>query len=1248
MKNKKGFTPLNSRKANLTGFTFIETLIVIGIIALLSTAVVVMVNPAKRFESARDRQREIHLQTILNAVYQRRTTEGEDCPGMPDEVDEETSTPVFQAIGSDHYDLYSCLVPFYLDNELFDPDGGSKEDTHYEIWRNPYTKRVTVRYVEKPQELFAGPKEYWIFGVPLVETGDIPEDKITHFTAEIIGSEVTSEEGSPVFERGVVCHTHSNPNYNNNLGRTIDGSGIGEFDSTIIDLTFNTTYYVRAYARNEIGVGYGSETKNFDTLSGAPAVRTEDAIHVTYNTAEIQGTILTVQSTPVTAYFCWNEGEESGAPFGQDPTECPNYTEVAIDITTAPYPFFYDLSELNEGWHYFKACGKVGEDARCGEIKNFETKLSAPHVVTLDPDDGYGEVLDKWAEVQGKIMSDGGYPITEKGICFVNVNEGNACDLDPDSDPSCKESEGELPGGIFYATIPDSVPGDPDLQPGNEYSICAYAKNNDNEWTSYGGEEKFEVEVIAPKLTTKPVVNESYSSAQSGGQVTSEGGAAVTQWGICWEEAPNTPEWTGVDPKTNPINCTEEPLGGDNFDSTISVYSDGLWGNTDYNVQAYAINSKGTGWANNSISFTTLSPVAPELSTETPDGVRAVEADVKGKITDHGGSPISALGVCFVASDEEPENLTHETADDCQRGARKNFGDFSLTIDGLSTDTTYWYQSFAKNEDVLEYGYAENLESFHTTLPLLPVVQTDGVVETGDDWVRIQGNVTDDGGDPETIKGICYNTEGYPSEEAGDPCEPYEYGIGKGEFVVKIESLDAGITYYAVAFAENSAGRVYDDIEGIEFITRLSDGSSCEHHYECMEESFCNRENICCSTQCDEDCWTCLEPNPGVCSFMPEGDDPHEDCTMTMECVDSCTAQGWPGYCGGDGYCEDYVDAQYAEYDGQVCYGDGEWKYAKDLTVADQFCGVYNDCTAGNCIGYKRYRGCKAGPYEDIPECTATNQLTETIKASSASESSGKVLNSSCQIVSGYCGVCCYCSNGSKTARSEDAYTSDCNECHACNGTEKTTCTKDVVKSTWGSGSYGCDNQSMCVNGQCLAGNRYYLYVTASDYDGNLGGRSGADAKCNLAATYSNKPDKCTRDGWAFITVSSTDEIYDFRFSSNQHSVNTSLPWWWKKRSNEAKYAAENFYDLFDTDDLYADASSAGFTANYWTGSGADGHRFWDDYYGEYSYCSGWLNNVTQHGRRGSRFSRNEAWLSAGRTSCRYDNSLLCACIGIE
>jgi uncharacterized protein YukE len=89
-----------------------------------------------------------------------------------------------------------------------------------------------------------------------------PISQITE-TSAVAGGEVISDGGAEVTSRGVCWSIDSNPTIEND--KTIDGEGVGSFQSNLSDLSQNTTYYVRAYATNSEGTSYGEEI-SFTTL----------------------------------------------------------------------------------------------------------------------------------------------------------------------------------------------------------------------------------------------------------------------------------------------------------------------------------------------------------------------------------------------------------------------------------------------------------------------------------------------------------------------------------------------------------------------------------------------------------------------------------------------------------------------------------------------------------------------------------------------------------------------------------------------------------------------------------------------------------------------------------------------------------------------------------------------------------------------------------------------------------------------
>lgn len=97
------------------------------------------------------------------------------------------------------------------------------------------------------------------YGIPEVTTGNVTN--ITHQSAACTGDVVTSG-GSTVSTRGICWSTSPSPTVDEFTATS--GSGIGLFSCEMNDLQNNTTYYVRAFAKNSSGYAYG-EQRTFKT-----------------------------------------------------------------------------------------------------------------------------------------------------------------------------------------------------------------------------------------------------------------------------------------------------------------------------------------------------------------------------------------------------------------------------------------------------------------------------------------------------------------------------------------------------------------------------------------------------------------------------------------------------------------------------------------------------------------------------------------------------------------------------------------------------------------------------------------------------------------------------------------------------------------------------------------------------------------------------------------------------------------------
>jgi uncharacterized protein (TIGR02145 family) len=107
------------------------------------------------------------------------------------------------------------------------------------------------------------------FKAPVLTT--LTVSRITQTTVTC-GGNITSDAGLTVIARGVCWSTRITPTTSDN--KTTDGSGAGSFTSNLTGLSANTTYYVRAYATNSEGTGYGS-AMSFTTLPASGNTETD-------------------------------------------------------------------------------------------------------------------------------------------------------------------------------------------------------------------------------------------------------------------------------------------------------------------------------------------------------------------------------------------------------------------------------------------------------------------------------------------------------------------------------------------------------------------------------------------------------------------------------------------------------------------------------------------------------------------------------------------------------------------------------------------------------------------------------------------------------------------------------------------------------------------------------------------------------------------------------------------------------------
>ena len=310
--------------------------------------------------------------------------------------------------------------------------------------------------------------------------------------------------------------------------------------------------------------------------------------------------------------------------------------------------------------------------------------------------------------------------------------------------------------------------------------------------------KKEKKDVSLPKLSTTAISNLTYNSATSGGNITGDGGAAITASGICWSKTNNTP--TVSDSKTT----------GNTASGSFTSVMNGLEENTTYYVRAYATNSAGTGYGN-TITFTTpVNVKVPELTTAAITGLAYNKATSGGTITTNGGAAITASGICWSKTNNNPT-----TADSKTSGATAS-GSFVAVMNSLEENTTYYVRAYATNSAGTGYG---NTITFKTPVNItMPVLSTTAISNLGPTTATSGGTISSNGGATITVSGICWSKTSNTPTTADSKTSG---ATASGSFVAVMNNLDPATTYHVRAYATNSAGTGYGN--AISFTTTAAD-----------------------------------------------------------------------------------------------------------------------------------------------------------------------------------------------------------------------------------------------------------------------------------------------------------------------------------------------------------------------------------------------------------------------------------------
>lgn len=287
-------------------------------------------------------------------------------------------------------------------------------------------------------------------------------------TGATIAGTVGANGGSALTSRGVVySKTNTTPTTDADDAELASGTDVGSFSVTLSGLDAKTKYYARAFATNSVGITYGSAI-NFTTdsmVANQPVVTSNATVSsITQTNASFGGNVTSDGGSPVTARgVCWNT---SGGPTVSLSTKTTNGSGTGS--------FSSSITGLTAGTIYkVRAYATNANGTAYGEEVTFTT-LAAVSVPVVSSNSSVSSITQTSAGFGGSVTSDGGSPVTERGVCWNTTGS-------PTVGLSTKTTDGS---GI--GSFNSSITG---LTAGTTYKVRAYATNANG--TAYGAEVTF-------------------------------------------------------------------------------------------------------------------------------------------------------------------------------------------------------------------------------------------------------------------------------------------------------------------------------------------------------------------------------------------------------------------------------------------------------------------------------------------------------------------------------------------------------------------------------------------------------------------------------------------------------------------------------------------------------------------------------------------------------------------------------------
>ncbi|WP_317165117.1 MBG domain-containing protein, partial [Cyclobacterium salsum] len=466
---------------------------------------------------------------------------------------------------------------------------------------------------------------YQVTGIAVSASPTVTTTAISTFdaTTATLGGNVTDNGGVTVTDRGIVYNTTGTPTTSDTKVQIGDGDGI--FSDEITGLTASTTYYVRAYAINGVGTSYGSE-ESFTTLAANnPPTNISLPIGSISRNSNLYTKLTTTDADSEDTFtytLVAGDGDDNNEIYKIVTSGADSYLRFNVSNELVPEGVNSIRVQTSDGTDTFEKIFtfNVAYDFvnfSWNSSNNFANATGVTYtfnyeIVTPNPDRILYAINNNGWELPFLGSSANGYYITEVEKENVNVKVNGV-------DRAFEVRNWST--GLMEVSLTD-----PSISSGAQVQVIIDNVTNKNigshSWTwirtshpsGHAIDEAFQpasITLVAPlyppSVTTDSPGSITANAATLGGNVTNDGGTAVTERGIVW------------DTTSNPLTSDNKvPIGSGEGAFSQTVGS--LPPNTTLYVRSFATNSEGTAYGSE-ISFETLkheqSLTFPEIASKT-------------------------------------------------------------------------------------------------------------------------------------------------------------------------------------------------------------------------------------------------------------------------------------------------------------------------------------------------------------------------------------------------------------------------------------------------------------------------------------------------------------------------------------------------------------------------------------------------------------------------------------------------------